>query len=256
LPPNACTLTFDDGLSDHYLNVYPRLRERGISGLFFALARPAHQGLTLPHQLHFLLAALGLERLQAELEAALDHEARQRLAAATARYLAGAKAFALDNPTDAFKAAVQRELLTDAGQALTLLFAEHIGDERGVAKRYYLSPAQAAEMLAGGMHFGGHSQSHPWLDDVDDDRLAQEVAASAAWLARLEPGPVAFAYPYGGYDDRTPSALAAQGFCAAFTTQAGVRHNSAFHISRLDGDCLPPAGEADAGWLRQERAHG
>ena len=39
LPRNACLLTFDDGVSDHYLNVFPILRERGLSGLFFVLAR-------------------------------------------------------------------------------------------------------------------------------------------------------------------------------------------------------------------------
>src|SRR5678816_4171615 len=35
LPANACLLTFDDGLRDHYLNVFPLLRARGLSGLFF-----------------------------------------------------------------------------------------------------------------------------------------------------------------------------------------------------------------------------
>src|SRR5439155_23013204 len=45
LPPRACLLTFDDGLSDHYLNVYPALQRRGLSGLFFALARTEGAGL-------------------------------------------------------------------------------------------------------------------------------------------------------------------------------------------------------------------
>jgi peptidoglycan/xylan/chitin deacetylase (PgdA/CDA1 family) len=39
LPENAALLTFDDGVCDHYLNVFPLLRQRGLSGLFFALAR-------------------------------------------------------------------------------------------------------------------------------------------------------------------------------------------------------------------------
>jgi hypothetical protein len=88
---------------------------------------------------------------------------------------------------------------------------------------------------------GGHSRTHPWLDWVGDDLLAAEAAASAAWLQTFTPGPWAFAYPFGGFDARTPGALARAGFCAAFTTQPQVRHVSPFHIGRLDGEALPLA---------------
>src|SRR5919202_5712669 len=44
LPERACLLTFDDGVSDHYLNVFPALQRRGLSGLFFALARSGEAG--------------------------------------------------------------------------------------------------------------------------------------------------------------------------------------------------------------------
>ncbi|MGH2524574.1 MAG: hypothetical protein ACRDH2_18870, partial [Anaerolineales bacterium] len=64
LPPNVCLLTFDDGVCDHYLNVFPILKRRGLSGLFFALARQPGMGLTLAHKVHFLLARLGLDGLR------------------------------------------------------------------------------------------------------------------------------------------------------------------------------------------------
>ena len=35
LPPNACLLTFDDGLLDHFTTVFPRLVERGLPGSFY-----------------------------------------------------------------------------------------------------------------------------------------------------------------------------------------------------------------------------
>ena len=59
LPLDACLLTFDDGVRDHYLNVFPALRARGLSGLFFALARKPGGGMPLPFKLHYLMAALG-----------------------------------------------------------------------------------------------------------------------------------------------------------------------------------------------------
>src|SRR4051794_26096797 len=55
LPAGAVMLTFDDGLVDHKRYVLPRLAARGISGVFFALARNARDGLTLAHRLHVLI---------------------------------------------------------------------------------------------------------------------------------------------------------------------------------------------------------
>jgi peptidoglycan/xylan/chitin deacetylase (PgdA/CDA1 family) len=236
LPPRACLLTFDDGVCDHYLNVFPRLRARGLSGLFFALARPSGAGLPLAHRLHFLLPALGLDGLRRALSSYLSPEHQSALRAAETHYRA-----VWPDPVDAFKTALQRESSPAAEAPLARLFAQHIGSEPEVAASLFLSPTQVTEMQSGGMHFGGHSRSHPWLDWVGDEVLAAEAGASAAWLQTLEPGPWAFAYPFGGFDERTPAALARAGFCAAFTTQPQVRHTSVFHLGRLDGEALPPA---------------
>src|SRR5260221_7782207 len=65
LPPDATLLTFDDGLRDHYLNVFPLLKARGLSGTFFVLARPPAAGLVLGHKIHYLLVALGQNGLRA-----------------------------------------------------------------------------------------------------------------------------------------------------------------------------------------------
>jgi peptidoglycan/xylan/chitin deacetylase (PgdA/CDA1 family) len=236
LPPRACLLTFDDGVCDHYANVFPRLRARGLSGLFFALARPERAGLTLAHRLHFLLPVLGLDGLRQALLAALSPEHQVSLHVAEARYRS-----LWPDPVDAFKTTLQRELAPAAEAPLARLFSQHVGSETEWAAALFLSPVQIAEMHAAGMHFGGHSRSHPWLDWVGDDLLAAEVAASAAWLQTITPGPWPFAYPYGGWDERTPAALAHAGFCAAFTTQPQVRHASAFHLGRVDGETLPLA---------------
>jgi peptidoglycan/xylan/chitin deacetylase (PgdA/CDA1 family) len=255
LPAKACLLTFDDGSCDHYLNVFPRLRARGMSGLFFVMARPDGSGLTVPHRLHFLYATLGFPRVQSELGAALNPAQLARQAEAAARYQAGAKSFALNQPDEAYKLTLQRELLADVTPTVDRLLAAHVGDSRALAERYFISSGQMREMAAGGMHFGGHSETHPWLDFEDDATVARELRASAEWLAQVESGPFAFAYPYGGYDERTSGALRAAGFGAAFTTRAQVQHDSEFHIGRLDGEWLPPAGTGDAEWLVLEADH-
>ena len=234
LPPSACLLTFDDGVCDHYLNVFPALRARGLSGLFFALARQPKDGLALGHKIHFLLARLGLDGLREAIWFRLSSAQRELYELAEAHYQTKY------SELDAFKAVLQRNLSAEAEALLSQLFAEHIGSEEKIAGTYYLTADQIGEMVAGGMHFGGHSRSHPWFDWVDADSQAEEIKASAEWLRGIEPGPWAFAYPYGGLSPHARQLLQAQGFVAAFTTVAQVEHADQFLIGRLDGEALSP----------------
>jgi peptidoglycan/xylan/chitin deacetylase (PgdA/CDA1 family) len=86
------------------------------------------------------------------------------------------------------------------------------------------------------MHFGGHSRSHPWFDWIDAEARAAEIKASADWIEQFESGPWAFAYPYGGLSDDSPTLLKAHGFAAAFTTRTQLRHANPYYIGRLDGE--------------------
>jgi hypothetical protein len=234
LPPNAALLTFDDGVCDHYLNVFPILHRRGLSGLFFALARNASLGLTLPHKIHFLLARFGLTELRAAIRLRLNLTQREMYESAEKKYQA--KGY---GAVDVFKSILQRDLSAHANVWLSDLFAKHIGDEATIAADYFLKPEQVREMVAGRMHFGGHSQTHPWFDWIDEAQQIAEAQASAQWLSHIEPGPWAFAYPYGGLNEFTPRPIQAAGFAAAFTTQTHTTHTDPMLIGRLDGEELP-----------------
>lgn len=91
------------------------------------------------------------------------------------------------------------------------------------------------------MHFGGHSRRHPWFNWVSAEAQADEIEASAGWLREVEPGPWAFAYPYGGFGADSPGLLRARGFAAAFTTVEQRRHTDPFFIGRLDGEAFTPS---------------
>src|SRR5947209_3849649 len=57
LPDNSVWLTFDDGFSDHYANVFPLLHERGWQGSFFPTVRANQDRQLLDvHRIHFILA--------------------------------------------------------------------------------------------------------------------------------------------------------------------------------------------------------
>jgi peptidoglycan/xylan/chitin deacetylase (PgdA/CDA1 family) len=236
LPNSACLLTFDDGVLDHYINVFKILQRRNISGLFFAMGCCENAGLTLPHKIHFLLAKLGLTGLRDAIWEKLNPEQKERFTQAEKKYQQKYPPLSIDNRINLLKAVLQRDLSSEMDIVLSDLFDMHVGSESETARNYYLNSEQIREMAAGGMHFGGHSRSHPWFDWIDAEARTNEIKASAGWLEQFEAGPWAFAYPYGGLSEDSPRLLNEHGFVAAFTTQTQIRHSDPYFIGRLDGE--------------------
>jgi len=246
LPSSACLLTFDDGVRDHYVNVFKILHDRRLSGLFFVLDRRGSDGLILAHKIHFLLAKLGLAGLREAIWEKLNPAQRERFTQAEKRYQLKYPPISFDKRINLLKAVLQRDLSAEVDTLLGNLFEGHVGSENETARNYYLNPEQIREMAAGGMHFGGHSHTHPWFDWIDAGARTAEINASAEWLRQIEPGPWAFAYPYGGLCEDAPHLLKSQGFVAAFTTKAQIYHSNPYFIGRLDGEEIAYEGQGYA----------
>src|SRR5687767_908374 len=110
LPNSACLLTFDDGVRDHYLNVFKILRDRSLSGLFFVLARDETEGLILAHKIQFLLASLGLAGLREAVWEKLNPEQRERFTQAEHRYRRKYPPVSPEARISLLKAVLQRDL--------------------------------------------------------------------------------------------------------------------------------------------------
>jgi hypothetical protein len=203
-------------------------------------------GLVLGHKIHFLLAKLGLAALREAIWEKLNPMLREQFTQAEQRYRPKYPPTSLDGRTNLLKAVLQRELSAEVNTLLGDLFEMHVGSEKEIARKYYLDVEQIHEMHAGGMHFGGHSRNHPWFDWIDAAARSAEIQASSAWLQRFEPGPWAFAYPYGGLSEDSPNLLKKHGFIAAFTTQAQLRHADPYFIGRLDGEEMIQDGNVHA----------
>ena len=242
LPASSCLLTFDDGVRDHYVNVFRILCERKLSGLFFALERSETDGLVLAHKIHFLLAKLGLNKLRDEIWEQLNSAQRERFTEAEKGYQPKYPPISEERRINLLKAVLQRDLSNEVDPLLGNLFEMHVGSEKETARNYYLNVEQMREMTSGGMHFGGHSHSHPWFDWIDAEARIGEIKASAELLQKIESEPWAFAFPYGGLAEDAPQILKANGFIAAFTTKTQLQHTDPFLIGRLDGEEIAQNG--------------
>jgi peptidoglycan/xylan/chitin deacetylase (PgdA/CDA1 family) len=86
-----------------------------------------------------------------------------------------------------------------------------------------LTWAQLEEMSAGGMEFGSHSFTHPYLTTADPDWRKYELEESKAALERHTGKTItALAYPFGLYDDAVIEAVKEAGYLTACTIDPGT----------------------------------
>src|SRR5450755_1876778 len=160
LPPNACVLTFDDGLADHYQTVFPRLLDRGFTGAFFPSARPVEDHRVLDvHKIQFILAAT-------EDHAALGRDLLRRIDEFRGRFAIPPenelwKQFAVagrfDPPETFFLKQMLQWALPQAvrSEVTDQLFQQYVSaDETSFSQELYMDVLQLRQMIASGMEIG------------------------------------------------------------------------------------------------------
>ncbi|MEU6482122.1 polysaccharide deacetylase family protein [Streptomyces sp. NPDC047017] len=95
---------------------------------------------------------------------------------------------------------------------------------------------QVRELAAGGVEIGGHSHTHPQLDQLDDDTLwAELIRCKETVAAELGTAPASFAYPYGYSSRRVRARVRAAGFRQALAVGNGLarRAQGPYALHRL-----------------------
>jgi len=132
-----------------------------------------------------------------------------------------------------------------------------------IARHPLLSWDELRELARAGVALGCHTRSHPDLRDLSAGELEQEVTGAKADMEdRLGVAVESFAYPYGAFDRRVRTVVAAHFSLACATTLGFVGpHSDRLAIERLDMYYLQrPALLARlftpwvAGYLRLRRA--
>lgn len=146
----------------------------------------------------------------------------------------------------------------DSGVPFPLPGAAWIGTEHE-PELICMSWEQIRRLRDEGWEIGAHSRSHPWLTQIDDARLHDELRGSRAVLEReLGTAPGTIAYPYGDHDDRVVAATAAAGYTAACTVPHRFEEfgSTPLRMARIDvtrSESQRAFRLRTAGWTRRAR---
>jgi peptidoglycan/xylan/chitin deacetylase (PgdA/CDA1 family) len=249
LPLNACVLTFDDGLADHYQTVFPRLLDRGFTGAFFPSARPVEKHCVLDvHKVQFVLAATtNPSELMQELLQQIDGYRGQFTISSETELL---RQFALASRFDTADVVFIKKMLQWAlpkqvrSEITDRFFQKYVShDETAFAHELYMDISQMRQMSSAGMEIGGHGYSHLWLGQLSRQDQTEEIRRTISFLITLlghPPAEWAMCYPFGSYNSETLTLLSEMDCAIGLTTRVGPANLSQpLELDRFDTNDLP-----------------
>ncbi len=255
LPAAALLLTFDDGFSDHYCNVFPFLKERGLQGSFFPPAWPiAVQGVLDVHKIHFILASCPDKRVLIEEIFGLLAQYRSDFDLEEPKYYFEklAQKGRYDTPEAVFvKRLLQAELPEESRRLFTnLLFQKHVSsDEKAFSQELYMSSAQIQTLSREGMAVGVHGYRHYWIEHLSPSAQENEIRLSLEFMRGLDLPTESWAicYPYGSYNETLLDILRRANCAVGMVSSGGIANVDEVDpltLPRIDTNDIPVQGDA------------
>jgi peptidoglycan/xylan/chitin deacetylase (PgdA/CDA1 family) len=250
LPENAILLTFDDGYSDHFLNVFPMLDELGMQGCFFPPAQAVLEHIVLDvNKIQFVLAAVSNAGtlLDEIFESINEFRAEHSLDSKDAYLAVMTETHRYDtHEVTVIKRLLQRELPEAVRtEIVRRLFAKHVtADESAFACELYMSEDQITCLRRHGMHIGSHGYSHAWLNHIPRQEQANEIDLSLDFLKRfgVRNDNWSMCYPYGGFNDSAVEVVRERKCKLGFTVETRIADLDAddrLTLPRIDTNDLP-----------------
>lgn len=179
---NTFLFTFDDGLSEIYTTIYPILKEKKITAIFFVNPDFVDNNKIMhKHRLSILLSCLEKNNFDQNI---LDQVAR----VLNFTY----------SDVSSFKTQVLA-LTWESEALISSVFNLLHFDETKYASEYniYITKAQIQEMMDHGFYFGGHSMSHRPLLELSFQEQKREIIDSVEWIKNnFEVTYSLFAFPF------------------------------------------------------------
>lgn len=245
IPNNACILTFDDGFKDHYLNVFPILKDKGLYASFFPITQPLTEFIVpAVHKTHFLLAKIGSRTFADEFNQILKKEFQGLVK----KYFVDDKhkkerKYRWDDVLTAnLKWAIATIPLQPKVNILNQIFSRYFQNEKEFCKGLYMKWDEMREMREEGMSFGSHSHTHSSLSQLPQKEQIREIKYSKKILEKnIKTKIKLFSYPHGAFNKTTVDILR-KDFICGLTTDVGVNvgnNINPYILKRLDTNDLP-----------------
>lgn len=225
-------MTFDDGLKDHYRNIFPVLKKNGLKAGF---AVPSvlfeKKEVISAHKNHILLASLDEHALIEKFNKYLGEIAPDLYS----KYKIDDKE--KQNPEDPYllQLKYRRDNALIGNLKYTLLFMDRVlkekilnrifkevyPDEEKVFDEFYMNRREVMEMVESGMIIIGHGHTHNNLYSLSEEEQKKEISVSKELIKNIFGYEMTqFSYPYGGYNQITIDLLKNYRFRCAFTVNA------------------------------------
>jgi peptidoglycan/xylan/chitin deacetylase (PgdA/CDA1 family) len=250
LPKNSILLTFDDGLKDHFLHVFPVLQKLNIQGLFFPTAETIESKKVIDvHKIHFILANCeNKNKIIDEIFTFINKNKKEYALNSPESYF---KELAIPNRFDTKEVIFIKRILQRAlprrlrSQIVDYLFKKFVTeDEKSFSEELYLSYDDIHEMQESGMYFGSHGYSHEWLTYLNETELNLELKKMFEFNLKINKNndDMIMCYPYGNHDENLIKKLTDEGYKAGLTTIVGdstLDEKNAFLLKRFDTNDFP-----------------
>lgn len=249
LPENALLLTFDDGYVDHYIHVYPILKEYNMQGSFFSPAKTFKEHIVLDvNKIHFILASTPIESLVQDLYKELDYYRGKEFDYPSNEELF--KEYGVDGRFDPkevifFKRILQVVLPERLRNKITKkIFDDRVGINEDVfSKELYMNYNQMKCMKKDGMFFGVHGYDHYWMNKLTPEELKKDIDKGLEYMSELiDPSSWVINYPCGSYSDDVIKYVRSVGCTLGLSTDVNTanQYSDKYKLPRLDTNDFPP----------------
>ena len=229
-------LTFDDSLRDHYIYVFPELKKRNLTGVFFI--NPSvylHQKPLNVHKLHVMQSSLGDLNF---LEVVADYVTKKNL---NYQVFESKNLYRYDNSDlTKMKKYLNYELDYTLLDTLVDDLWAHFGEDHKI-NDWYCSMEQLNEMHDSGMIVANHGLSHKVYSRLSNDEIMADIELSTKFIENEFKSDIKlFGYPFGHketFNADTVFALKTYGYDGAFSTTRGSNSGriiDRFAIKRYD----------------------
>ena len=235
-----CSLIFDDGIVDHYENVFPELVSRNIPATFFPIASVFDGKTPVTIKMHVVFSKIESKIIAGHLEKYIHEkfgDAFPNFKVSTTRRINDKFRLKDDIVTANLKQIISELPLSVKEKFADLLFSAIIKNEKEFCENFFLQPKHLKEMRKMGMGIGVHSYNHTSLKSLSFDEQKKDIKKAKNIIENMLNDKVEmFSYPFGDCGHDTPRILKDIGF------RFGVIYNSQ-KTSLNDDDLLLSAGE-------------